>query len=266
MSPAITPHSWPPSYCLQGVPGLPGVKVRSLSNTFLTLLWSQLQEPGSILAGHPQAACGDGPALTPLSLQGEAGSPGQPGLPGPKVGGLRGQDRLCVSLWGWWGTGEEPCAPQPGAVGRMLCIASHPFLTAGRCWCAWSGWPPWTGGLPRTSGRSIRPPLSRTDPSLQAGHTCTWQGHLQQLHPQQPKSIPSNQNLPPVAKIQTLPHVFGCSPALGPGSPCARGDHAAWDPILMSLPPCLPSPPPKSIPPWLAAWTLQVGVWPERFC
>ena len=45
---------------LQGVPGLPGVKVRSPSNAFLALCRSQLQEPGSILAGCPWGcSCSD---------------------------------------------------------------------------------------------------------------------------------------------------------------------------------------------------------------
>lgn len=218
------------------------------------------QEPGSILAGCPRAAYGDAPALTPLSLQGEVGSPGQPGLPGPKVGASGDWDRLCASIWGLQGAGEDPCAPQCGAAGGMLCTASHSLLclVAGGCWCARCGWSSWPGGLPWTAGRNISSLFSEAPRLLQAEHPCLLQGHLQQLHPQQPKSAPSSQNPRLAAKIQAC-SAFGCCPALGLGSLCAVDAHTAWDLILISLPPCLPSPPPKSIPPQLAAWTLQVA-------
>lgn len=85
------------------------------------------QEPGSILAGCPRAAYGDAPALTPLSLQGEVGSPGLPGLPGPKVGASGDWDRLCAIIWGLHGAGEDPCAPQPGAAAGKAPYCISPF-------------------------------------------------------------------------------------------------------------------------------------------
>jgi len=192
------------------------------------------------LAPSLQDAHGDAPALTPLSLQGEVGSPGQPGLPGPKVGALGYWDGLCASTWGL----RDPCAPQPGAARRMLHSASRPFphLVAGRCWHARRGWPPWPGGLPRATGRSIRPRFPKAPPPRQAGHPSSLQGH-------QPKSAPSSQN-PPF-------WCFRLFPCPGTELTACQSAHAAWDPIPISLLPCSPSPSPLGIPPRLAAWTLQ---------
>ena len=160
---------------------------------FLALCWSQPQEPGSVLPGCPWAACGDAPALTPLSLQGEVGSPGQPGLPGLKVGAPGHWDGLCASTWVCRVLGRTPVLPSLGLSGgcSTLHLALSRTLLQGDAGVPGVDGRPGLEGFPGPQVGASAPPLSRSPltpgraPLVAAGPLAAASSPAAKIHPSQ---------------------------------------------------------------------------------
>ena len=195
--------------------------MRSPSSTFLALCWSQPQEPGSVLPGCPWAS-----ALTPLSLQGEVGSPGQPGLPGLKVGAPGDWHGLCASTWVCGVLGRTPVLPSLGLSGgcSTLHLALSRTLLQGDAGVPGVDGRPGLEGFPGPQvGASAPPPFQKPPHSRQ--------GTLGRCRPTCSSFIPSSQNSPlPVPSAVPLlwdgAHLMPAVPTLL-GSPSPSACHPA---------------------------------------